>query len=233
MNYSDFELLQLQAYALYVHDANNRLLRVNESDFDDPAPRFFLARTVAGNIWRIRYDLPDDLATELERLAATEPVVHDLHEPPYHIAKYTEWLHQHAPLINTDTGPAYYLPELDPPTGTVTVKPENMTLLQTNYPYTLSTLDERAPVVVVVEHGVAVAACYTARSTTRVAEAGVYTIETYRGHGYAAETVRGWAEAIRATSRVPLYSTSWANKASQAVAMKLGAVQYGVDFSIT
>jgi hypothetical protein len=33
--------------------------------------------------------------------------------------------------------------------------------------------------------------------------------------------------------RRPLYSTSWANTASQAVAAKLGAIQYAVEFSIT
>jgi predicted GNAT family acetyltransferase len=69
--------------------------------------------------------------------------------------------------------------------------------------------------------------------TAQVAEAGVYTVESYRGRGYAAETVRGWAAAIRAMGRLPLYSTSWANTASPAVARKLRAVQYAVDFSLT
>jgi RimJ/RimL family protein N-acetyltransferase len=233
MNYSDLDLIQMQADALYRYDANNRLLRINESDSADPAPRFFLARTLAGNIWRVRFDLPKDLMAELERLASAEPIVKDLREPPYYLAQYRQLLQQHAPLRNTDSGPAYYLPELDLPTCTVTITPENITLLQAHFPYTLSTLDQRTPVVVVVENGVAVGACYAARITTQVSEAGVYTEEAYRGRGYAAETVRGWAAAIRAMGRVPLYSTSWDNAASQAVALKLGAVQYGIDFSIT
>ncbi|HZS91689.1 MAG TPA: GNAT family N-acetyltransferase, partial [Chloroflexota bacterium] len=44
--------------------------------------------------------------------------------------------------------------------------------------------------------------------------------------------VAGWARAIRASGRIPLYSTSWDNHASQAVARKLGLVQYGTDLSL-
>jgi RimJ/RimL family protein N-acetyltransferase len=233
MNYSDLELAQMQADALFVHDARGKLLRVNEPDPENPAPRFFLTHTRAGNLWRTRYDLPADLAAALEGLAATEPVSNDLHEPPRHEAEYAELLEQHAPLGKTYAGPSYYLPELDPPAGTVTITPENATLVLAHYPYTFDWLAERSPVVVVVVDGVAVAACFSARITGQVAEAGVHTVESYRGRGYAVETVRGWAAAIRATGRLPLYSTEWANSASQAVATKLGAVQYGVEFSIT
>ena len=233
MTVSDLELAQMQAVALFVHDERGRLLRVNEPDPNDPAPRFFLARTAAGNLWRTRFDLPPDLATALERLAADEPVVRDLQEPARHTAEYSALLRQHAPLRNIDAGPAYYLPELDPPTETVPITPANAALLEAHYPYTRSRHAELAPVVVCVADGVAVAVCCSARMTAQVAEAGVYTVESYRGRGYAAETVRGWAAAIRAMGRLPLYSTSWANTASQAVARKLRAVQYAVDFSLT
>ncbi|MGH2617528.1 MAG: GNAT family N-acetyltransferase, partial [Thermomicrobiales bacterium] len=41
-----------------------------------------------------------------------------------------------------------------------------------------------------------------------------------------------WAQAVRQEGRIPLYSTSWENLASQAVARKLGLVLYGVDLDI-
>lgn len=233
MNYSDFELIQMQAEVLYVHDADKKLVRINESDADAPAPRFFLSRSLTGNIWRVRCDLPDDLAVELERLAAAEPVVNDLQEPPIYLAIYEELLELHAPISSADGGPSYYLPELDPPRGTVVITPANKAVLEAEFPWTLHTLGERSPVVVVVEDGTAVAACFTARSTTRAAEAGVHTLESHRGRGYAPEMVRGWAAAVRATGRLPLYSTSWSNTASQAVAAKLGAVPYGTTFNMT
>lgn len=236
MNYSHLEIAHMQAEALFVHDAQGRLLRVNEPDPDGPAPRFFLVRTMLGNLWRTRYDLPAGLSAELEALVASESVADDLEElrePPYHLGEYTELLKQHAPLSSIDAGPAYYLPELPPPTGSVTITPANVDLLGAHYPYTRSRYVELAPVVVRVVDGVAVAACCSARLTEQVAEAGVHTVEAYRGRGFAMDVVRGWAAGIRATGGLPLYSTSWENMASQAVAGKLGAVLYGADFSIT
>lgn len=236
MSYTDFELLQMQVDALYVHDSNNKLLRINESDpddTDDPAPRFFLGRSLLGNIYRVRYDLPDDLAAELERLAASEPVVTDLREPPYHLAKYTELLTAHAPITDTYTGPAYYLPQVEPPPRAILLTPENKSLAQPHFNWLFNHLEALSPAVVIVEDGVAVTACSSVRLTPYAAEAGVHTEEPYRGRGYAADAVRGWAQALYATGRLPLYSTWWGNTASQAVAAKLGAVLYGTDFTIT
>jgi hypothetical protein len=42
-----------------------------------------------------------------------------------------------------------------------------------------------------------------------------------------------WARAVRALGAEPLYSTSWQNAASRAVARKLGLVLYGTDLSIS
>jgi len=235
MNYSDLELARMHTEALYVHDANNRLLRVNEPEPEEPPPRFYMLRTTSANLWRTRYDLPADLTAELGRLAGAEPVISDLPElrnPLHYLAEYTELLTQYSPVSSTNAGPAFYLPENDPPASVVTVTPENAVLLEAHYPWTHSYLAELAPVVAHVENGEAVAVCFSARLTATCAEAGVHTMEAYRGRGYAADTTRGWAAAIRAMGRLPLYSTSWENTASQAVAAKLGAVQYGADFSL-
>jgi RimJ/RimL family protein N-acetyltransferase len=191
---------------------------------------------MSGNLWRTRYDLPGDLSTELERLAADEPIIahmSDMQESPRHLAEYTEILKQHALVTGVSAGPAYYLPEQDVPVGIVTITPENVALLEAHFPYTRTRYDELAPVVVRVSDGVAVAVCSSARITEHVAEAGVYTVKAYRGRGYAADVVLGWAAGVCATGKLPLYSTWWENKASQALAERLGAVAYGADFSIT
>ena len=98
-----------------------------------------------------------------------------------------------------------------------------------------------APVAAVVADGRAVSVCFSSRLTSRVAEAGVETAEPFRGRGYATRAVAAWAHAVRAGSprdsagggRLPLYSTSWENLASQAVARRLGLRLYGVDLLLT
>jgi hypothetical protein len=233
MNYSDLALMQLQAEALFVHDTNGKLLRINEPDPIDPAPHFFLGRTCAGHLWRTRYDLPDDLAAELGHLASAEPVSNDLSELPLHAAQYIDLLKPHAPLITVNSGPAYTLPELDSPHDVVTITADNITLVQAHFAWLFATLTDYAPVVASVVDGNAVAVCFCSRITPHVAEAGVYTEADYRGQGYATKVVQGWAAAVYATGRLPLYSTAWSNHASQAIARKLGAVQYGADYSLT
>jgi predicted GNAT family acetyltransferase len=84
-----------------------------------------------------------------------------------------------------------------------------------------------------VVDGDAVAMCSTVRIPDRATEAGVYTEEPFRGHGYAAAVTAAWAIAIRASGRIPLYSTEWGNAASRRVASKLELIVYGSDFSIS
>lgn len=233
MSGGDFDLMRMQVEALFVHDANGHLLRINEPDPTNPAPRFFLGRTTSGNLWRTRADLLPELAAALDALAADEPVVSNLREPPRYEDDYIQLLERYNPISNNNSGPAFTLPDLVPAPTTVTLTQDNEHLAEAHFSWLLGALDDYAPVTVIVEDGAAVAACFCSRITASVAEAGVYTEEAYRGRGYAAEVVRGWAAAVRASGRQPLYSTSWSNIASQQVVRKLGAVMYGVDYSLT
>jgi RimJ/RimL family protein N-acetyltransferase len=228
----DFDLALMQVEALFVHDADGNLVRINEPEPTDPAPRFFMTRTANGNLWRTRHDLPVELSLNLHRVAETIPIGLDQHEPPHYLPSLYALLMRHAPIQRVDSGPAYHLPESAPSSKAITVTAENLALLDRHFAWARD-LDDYTPVVVMVEDGIAVAAGFSSRLTPRVAEAGVYVEAPYRGRGYATEVVRDWAAGVRAAGRLPLYSTSWENKASQAVARKLGAVQYGENFSIT
>jgi RimJ/RimL family protein N-acetyltransferase len=64
-------------------------------------------------------------------------------------------------------------------------------------------------------------------------EAGVETVPTFRGRGFAAQVVAAWVGAVREMGFVPLYSTSWENEASRSVARKLSLIQFGSDLHIT
>lgn len=233
MLYSDAELMRMQVEALFVHDASGRLLAINEPEPSQPAPRFFLGRTSQGNLWRTRFDLPPDLTAALEQLAADEPVVRDLAQPPRYEAEYLHLLNAHQLRATIFSGPAYTLPTFDPPDQAVMITPENKTLVLAHFSWLFTTLADYAPVAAVIADEAAVAVCFSSRLTAVAAEAGVNTEVNYRGRGYAADAVQAWAAAVRAGGRLPLYSTSWSNVASQSVARKLGAVQYGADYSIT
>lgn len=229
---SDRELIEAQVEALYVHDPNGRLLRTNEPD-PLPAPRFFLGRTREGNVWRVREDLPERLARELAGLASREPVAADLRSNPTFHEQYCAVLHSQAELRMIYAGPAYSFPaEIPLPGKVVRIGVGNSVLLRRGFGGAADQFEQRAPCLVVVEDGMAVSVCFSSRISPRVAEAGVETLEGYRGRGYATRAVAGWARAVRERGRAPLYSTSWANLASQGVARKLGLCLYGVDYSL-
>jgi predicted GNAT family acetyltransferase len=71
------------------------------------------------------------------------------------------------------------------------------------------------------------------RITPLAHEAGVETVPLFRGRGYARAVVAAWSAAVRALGAEPLYSTTWQNMASRAVARALGLVAVGRDLHIT
>src|SRR5262245_47335116 len=100
--------MAMHVQTLFTHDAHARLLLVNEPGGGAPAPRLFLGRTRAGNLWRLRADLPASLIEALEALCVDEPVGMAFHRNPRHVAAYVRLLDTHAPVHNLGMGPAYH-----------------------------------------------------------------------------------------------------------------------------
>src|SRR5262245_60792965 len=105
--------MAIHVRALFIHDANSRLLSVNEPGA--AAPRLFLFRTRTANLWRFRADLPASLIEELETVCVDEPVGVEFSEAPRHIEEYLRLLEKHAPVHKLYTGPAYHFTEYPEP----------------------------------------------------------------------------------------------------------------------
>ena len=230
----DHELMRLHIEALFKHDDAGRMLRVNEPG-GAPAPRFFLGRTADGSVLRFRHDVGDDLRRELEAAAAEDVALRGkAARSPVDPARYEAILARFAPVERTETGPAFCFPrELPAADGTVRVTEANAHLLHPLLTPWTPDVQHSQPLMVLPVDGEAVAVCGSVRRTAGAHEAGVETVPAFRGRGYAARVVAGWARAVRDLDRVPLYSTSWENTASRSVAAKLGLVEFGQDFHVT
>ena len=228
---SNLELMALQAATLYRQDAAGRLLTVNEPG-DEPASRLFVGRTNEGNLWRFRSDLPPALVRELEGILETEPVASDLCQPLRCHQRLHDALSAHAPVAAVSAGPAWYCPEdIAAPGAVEVVRVTDRSNLQGRFAWIADEYAERQPVLAVLHEGEAVSVCCSSRNAPAAAEAGLRTLEGYQRRGYAAAVVAAWAAAVRESGRLPFYSTSWDNRASQGVAAKLGLVLYGADLS--
>jgi GNAT superfamily N-acetyltransferase len=234
MAISDFVRMAQQIETLYRCDADSRLCAINEPG-EPTAPRFFMGRTRHGNQWRVRYDLPATLVHQLDCFCEAEPIVVDWVSPPQFAAEIKSLLSTHTPLEKEYRGPAFWIPVLGrAPDNVILLTNADQARLQPYFGWlaTVPLASAPGPAVATVVDGVAVALCHCARWTARAAEAGLETAEAYRGHGYGAAAVIGWAAAVRALGRQPLYSTWWENCASRRVAEKLGMVIYGEDWSL-
>jgi len=226
------ELMRAHVEALFTLDSRGRMGRVNEPS-GGAAPRFFLGQTSEGNQRWFRDDLEDDIVRRLESLCEREPIRTDLHGPPGTSARYEALLAEHAPIERVSGGPAYHFPdEIEVPGTTLLISEDDQDLLRPFFEDWLDDVSECQPFAVLLRDRRAVSLCATVRTTAEADEAGLDTHPDFRGNGFAGQVVAAWAKAVHDLGRVPFYSTSWRNTASQAVAEKLGLVQFGTDLHI-
>jgi GNAT superfamily N-acetyltransferase len=230
---SDRTLMRLHIEALFTHDAEGNLDRINEPN-GAPAPRLFVGRTVDGVVRRFRHDVA------LDTRRALDTALHEAHLERHGLdsrmdpAPYEAILGQVAPVKGAAEGPAFLFPDDIPAsTDTVRIGHDNAQLLRAYLESWLPDVDRGVPMFAVVIDGHAVAVCASVRQTAEADEAGVDTAPSFRGRGFAGRVVAAWARTIRSDGRIPLYSTSWTNEASRAVARKLGLAHFGSDFHIT
>lgn len=184
-------------------------------------------------LWRFRIGLSADLARELTRLCRSEPAASSFPSPPEHQAAYQELLTPPAACGEVTAGPTYWLPRPPSVTSTaVELSLEDKDLLTDSLDEWIPDLQYRRPFFASISGPRATSVCASVRATRVADEAGVETAMTHRRRGHASNAVAGWALAVLAKGKIPLYSTSWQNQASQAVARRLGFEMFGEEFSI-
>ena len=194
-------------------------------------PLFALIRGASSCAWAMRADVPETVAAEVVRLASQERPLKDLQDP--HAAPSNADLYLALLGGQIVSGPAFTFPERIAPIDDVALV-DRLELLERYFRgWVAAEIPWRAPIVAVMEDGYPVSVCFCAtRASENTVEAGLETAVAFRGRGFAARVTAAWATAIRASGRIPLYSTSWTNDASRAVARKLGLIQYAVDWTI-
>jgi hypothetical protein len=226
-------LIEIQLEVLLARDAHGRLTTTRDPAAR-PAPRLFLGRSAAGNVWAVRRDVDPATRDELHRLCSAEPTLATpcAERGPACRERVYELL---APVEVEYRGPAYVLPERLPHDERAReVDAGEVGVWSGAFPWLAEDFEAFAPVVLAFEAGQPVAVCHSPRGrTASAAEAGVETLEPFRGRGLASAAVACWARAVQRTGRLALYSTSWENAASRAVARRLSARLYGEDWHVT
>jgi len=224
--------MRLHIEALFTHDAEGNLDRVNEPN-GPPAARLFVGRTIDGVVRRFRHDIGQEIRRDVDQALHDDVLGRHGLDSRIDPSRYQTILARAAPVQRTWEGPAFVFPDQLPPSDAVRVTHGNAQLLRPYLESWLPDVDAGGPMYVLVVDGHAVAVCASVRQTSMADEAGVDTAPAFRGRGFAGQVAAAWARAIRDMSKIPFYSTSWDNEASRAVARKLGLVQFGSDLHIT
>ncbi|MEP6730629.1 MAG: GNAT family N-acetyltransferase [bacterium] len=217
---------ELQLQTLFELNSAGRILGTRESN---PAsgPLFMLIRSHTDCAWAVHIDVPTHVADELHALAQTEPPALDLTDAPVHAARY-----QALAGGRIDGGPVFTIPSHIALADDTVIVTELSQVEKYFRGWTASEISECSPIVAVCESGHAVSVCFCARRSDVAAEAGLETAMPFRGRGFGGRVTAAWARAIHASGRLPIYSTSWSNTSSRAVARKLGLASCASDWSL-
>ena len=222
----------------FVLDEAGRIVSTREPQATR-GPLFILVRGLSSCAWGVRSDVPVKIAEELDRLARDEPPMSNFRNAPLHAERYRSLLKNRndevsEAKVRESAGPAFAFPDSLGDPGNVSVI-EDEGILEPNFRGWMPGEIKAgcSPLLAIFENGQPVSICFCARHSEVAAEAGVETVESHRGRGFGARVTAAWAMAVRASGRIPLYSTSWTNHASLVVARKLRLVPYASSWSLS
>ncbi|MEK3915941.1 GNAT family N-acetyltransferase [Paenibacillus sp. FSL H7-0331] len=216
--------MNIQAATLYVLNEKNKIIGINERN-QTSVTAVFIGRTRESISTYFHTDLPQSIVEEIQQ--------HTLES--IHVLNLCRIIEKYKPVKDIWIGPAFtfnqdnmFISESE----ITLIDESNKNLLLQHFSELLGELEERMPIAAYIINDEAVSVCCSARISSQAAEAGLMTIEPYRGKGIGQKVVHKWSDEIFKQGLLPIYSTSWDNLSSQRVAQKLGLIQFGMDFSI-
>lgn len=229
----DHDLMRLHVQTLFTHNQRGDLVTVNDAG-SRPAPRFFMGITRHGAVRRFRVDVDSATRTALIELSDRHLSLLGALDVLEHLVEYHTVLTRAAPVQRSGAGPAFQCPiRFMDSASAVRISETNSYVLKRHLEAWIPDVQAAQPMFAVLLHGEAVAVCASVRKSESAHEAGVETAAPYRGRGYGARAVTAWAGAVRECGWAALYSTSWRNGGSRALARKLGLQLFGTDLHIT
>src|SRR5690606_9215179 len=224
-------LLAIQLEVLFARTPSGELLATRDPT-PRAAPRVFVGRSVDGNVWALRADLAPGTKAELSRLLAAEPPVAPERDAGLRCRERILDLLGAAREVR---GPAYVLGDALPHGDQAReITRSDLDRCRHAFPWLAEELEAVAPVAVAFCGDEPAAICHAPRGVTAAAaEAGVETLPRFRRRGLATAAVACWARAVQRSGRLALYSTSWQNRASLALARRVSAHPYGEDWQVT
>jgi RimJ/RimL family protein N-acetyltransferase len=223
--------MRIHADTLFTYDTTGRMVGSNEPG-GRPAPRLFIGLTAHGWVVRLGSMVPAEVGENINAIVKRGLPLEALHVPRMTLLELRAALEEQAPVTREVSGPDYRFPAgMKRPQEVVQVTGANLDLVADAFPWLLEELPDWWPCFARVHDGAAVSICFSSRITDQACEAGVETLPDFRSRGFASAVTAAWAASIRRSARIPLYSTSVDNLASQGVAARLGLIRFGFDLT--
>lgn len=240
------ELLRTETETTFILNDIGKISRENDPEHSH-GPLLFMTGCGQGNITLLHAEVDDEVAIEIERIAATEPPMDSPDSKPVHLARYMALLKKQSGELDPVAGVSYWIPAAPEESDDVALVLSGTSdgdailarLSDEGMPLNLLELGFRtaediwAPWCIALHRVNVASIAMSARLSNAGAECGVVTVPAQRRKGFAAAAVAGWSKHPDLVGKALFYSAERSNIASRRVAEKLGLTYIGATMRIS